>query len=130
VPAADPEFDSHATDRLTLFSDAVVAIAITLLAIELPVPSSGTSAAFLTSVKDDSGGSWALMAAFGLSIPVFFVTSCAWVLWIAVPVAESFWFRHRRGDADIGGERRWMQPLPVTDPDHEVVGPAPGVPPH
>jgi len=28
VPDADPEFDARATDRLTLFSDAVVAIAI------------------------------------------------------------------------------------------------------
>jgi len=51
-------------------------------------------------------GSWTLIAAFGLSIPVFFVTSYGWVLWIAVPVAESFWFRHRRGDADIGGAAR------------------------
>jgi uncharacterized membrane protein len=64
VPAADPEFDSHATDRLTLFSDAVVAIAITLLAIELPVPSSGTTAAFLTSVKDDSGHYAAFLISF------------------------------------------------------------------
>ncbi|HEY3879708.1 MAG TPA: TMEM175 family protein [Trebonia sp.] len=50
MPARDPELDARATDRLTLFSDAVVAIAITLLAIDLPVPAGGTTHAFLSSV--------------------------------------------------------------------------------
>jgi uncharacterized membrane protein len=47
----DPELESRATDRLTLFSDAVVAIAITLLAIDLPIPDGRTTAVFLSSVR-------------------------------------------------------------------------------
>jgi uncharacterized membrane protein len=64
VPDTDSEFDSRATDRLTLFSDAVVAIAITLLAIDLPVPTGDTTSVFLTSVKDNSGHYWAFLLSF------------------------------------------------------------------
>jgi uncharacterized membrane protein len=55
----DPELESRATDRLTLFSDAVVAIAITLLAIDLPIPDGRTTAVFLSSVR---GNSWDYLA--------------------------------------------------------------------
>jgi uncharacterized membrane protein len=211
VPAADPELDARTTDRLTLFSDAVVAIAITLLAIDLPVPVGATTQAFLhsvgahkweyfafllsfytiaaswgshhnvfqatrrvdprlrqldmgwlltivlvpfatrllTSVGDENVtvqalqfGFYALvqvvksglllemlrymtsrglsvdlpppvaraatrqsygqMLAFGLSIPVLFVTTYGWVVWIAVPVLTDIWrrLRHSADDAD------------------------------
>ncbi|HEY1002798.1 MAG TPA: TMEM175 family protein, partial [Streptosporangiaceae bacterium] len=63
--------ESRATDRLTLFSDAVVAIAITLLAIELPVPEGGTVHLFWESVRHNGGH----YAAFLIS---FFAIAAAW----------------------------------------------------
>jgi hypothetical protein len=65
------EAESRATDRLTLFSDAVVAIAITLLAIDLPVPEGGTVHLFWESVRHNSGH----YAAFLIS---FFAIAAAW----------------------------------------------------
>jgi hypothetical protein len=37
--------------------------------------------------------SFNLILGFGLSIPVFFVTTNAWILWIVVPLVVSRW-RH------------------------------------
>ncbi len=50
--------------RLLLFSDAVAAIAITLLAIELPVPVGGTSHAFWASVRHNHGDYLAFLTSF------------------------------------------------------------------
>jgi TMEM175 potassium channel family protein len=48
---ADQRADD-AADRLTMFVDAVIAIAITLLALDLPVPTGATTGAMLGSVRD------------------------------------------------------------------------------
>jgi uncharacterized membrane protein len=71
--AADEEreSESRAVDRLTIFSDAVVAIAITLLALDLPVPEGDTASAFWSSVRRNDGH----YAAFLIS---FFVIAAAW----------------------------------------------------
>jgi uncharacterized membrane protein len=70
-PDGVPEYEARATDRLLLFSDAVVAIAITLLALELPVPTGSTVSDFLTSARHEDGH----YLAFGIS---FLVISVAW----------------------------------------------------
>ncbi len=58
-------------ERLTVFSDAVVAIAITLLALDLPVPEGDTVSAFWSSVRRSDGH----YAAFLIS---FLVIAAAW----------------------------------------------------
>jgi uncharacterized membrane protein len=60
------EIDTAAAERMTFFSDAVVAIAITLLAIELPVPSGATTAEFLASLREG----WFEYLAFFISFAV------------------------------------------------------------
>jgi uncharacterized membrane protein len=58
------ESGAQATERLTFFSDAVVAIAITLLAIDLPVPEGGTLHEFWASVRHDDGHYLAFLISF------------------------------------------------------------------
>ena len=58
------ESDAHAVERLTFFSDAVVAIAITLLAIDLPVPEGTSVSEFWTSVREDDGHYVAFLISF------------------------------------------------------------------
>ena len=60
----DLESDARAAERLTFFSDAVIAIAITLLAIELPLPEGGSVSAFWGSVRDESGHYAAFLISF------------------------------------------------------------------
>ena len=71
MPDDEVEIHSRAAERLTFFSDAVVAIAITLLAIDLPVPVGGTVSLFWKAVKHDDGH----YAAFLIS---FAVIAAAW----------------------------------------------------
>jgi uncharacterized membrane protein len=71
VSDEDRESGSRAVERLTTFSDAVVAIAITLLALDLPVPAGNTVSAFWSSVRRNDGH----YAAFLIS---FMVIATAW----------------------------------------------------
>jgi uncharacterized membrane protein len=77
-------------ERLLLFSDAVVAIAITLLALELPVPTGNSSHEFLTSLRHNDGR----YLAFATS---FVVIAIAWSqhrrIWAFAEWSDSFLVR-------------------------------------
>jgi uncharacterized membrane protein len=64
VASEEPEYEARASERLVFFSDAVVAIAITLLAIDLPVPTGTTASAFLSSARDNDGHYLAFLISF------------------------------------------------------------------
>jgi uncharacterized membrane protein len=64
VSEGKPEYESRAVERLAIFSDAVVAIAITVLAIDLPVPEGGTVAKFWASVQHNDGHYAAFLISF------------------------------------------------------------------
>jgi uncharacterized membrane protein len=53
-PAEETQTAQAAAERLTFFSDAVVAIAITLLAIDLPLPTGETNAQVLESLWENN----------------------------------------------------------------------------
>jgi uncharacterized membrane protein len=73
VAVADPEPPKpHGLERLVFFSDAVIAIAATLLALELPVPGGDGPGALLRSFTGEHGAEY---AAFVLS---FFVIAVTW----------------------------------------------------
>ncbi len=58
------EVEFSAAERLTFFSDAVVAIAITLLALELPVPGAGSNRQLLAEMNDHIGEYLAFLISF------------------------------------------------------------------
>jgi uncharacterized membrane protein len=58
--------ESRAVERLTIFSDAVVAIAITLLALDLPVPEGDTASALWSSVRRNDGHYVAFLISFAV----------------------------------------------------------------
>jgi uncharacterized membrane protein len=66
VAAGEPDFELRAVDRLTFFSDAVAAIAMTLLAIDLPVPGGDTVAELWTSVQRNVGHYAAFLISFAV----------------------------------------------------------------
>jgi uncharacterized membrane protein len=70
------EVELFAAERLTFFSDAVVAIAITLLALDLPVPRGATNAELLRSAGDHLDDYLAFLISFA--------------------VIGSHWFAHHR----------------------------------
>ena len=63
-PLDDIEIRAIAAERLTFFGDAVIAIALTLLALELPVPEGATNAAMLRSALAHREGYQAFMISF------------------------------------------------------------------
>jgi uncharacterized membrane protein len=63
-PKEHKEHEARAADRLIFFSDAVTAIAITLLAIDLPVPGGATVSAFWSSVSQNDGQYLAFLISF------------------------------------------------------------------
>ncbi len=66
APHDGAETDLRAADRLIFFSDAVVAIAITLLALDLPVPEGGTVSKFWASVQHNDGHYAAFLISFAV----------------------------------------------------------------
>lgn len=71
MPDVLKKSDERAADRLIFFSDAVVAIAITLLALDLPVPEQPTTKAFLNAIHENRNS----YLAFAIS---FVVIAVAW----------------------------------------------------
>jgi uncharacterized membrane protein len=63
-PQESQAHEARSVDRLIFFSDAVTAIAITLLAIDLPVPGGATVSAFWSSVHDNGGQYLAFLVSF------------------------------------------------------------------
>jgi uncharacterized membrane protein len=66
MATGEAEFARHAVERLSLFSDAVAAIAITLLALDLPVPGGATVSALWSSVRHSGSSYIAFLISFAV----------------------------------------------------------------
>lgn len=66
MATGEAEFARRAAERLSLFSDAVAAIAITLLALDLPVPGGATMSAFWSSVRHSGSNYVAFLISFAV----------------------------------------------------------------
>jgi uncharacterized membrane protein len=97
------------SERLVFFSDAVVAIAITLLAIELPLPAGETNRQF----RESLAGHREEYLAFGISFAVI------WNLWSD----HHRFFRHvAASPALVGRNMLWLLMIVITP----FATPAPG----
>jgi uncharacterized membrane protein len=66
-PLPDPDLSRPSGgDRLIMFADAVIAIAITLLALDLPVPDGNTASELWASVRQDAGHYLSFLISFGV----------------------------------------------------------------
>ena len=63
-PERFEKYEERSVERLVFFSDAVTAIAITLLALELPVPNGATVSAFWSSIRQNDGIYLAFLVSF------------------------------------------------------------------
>jgi uncharacterized membrane protein len=106
MPATDsPEIEARAADRVVVFSDAVVAIAITLLALDLPIPDvkgNASDGAVLQSLRHN----WTAYFAFLIS---FVVISGAWGSHRAI-----FRYVNRINDKVIGTNMIWLLMVVLT----------------
>ncbi|HEY2281245.1 MAG TPA: TMEM175 family protein [Streptosporangiaceae bacterium] len=100
-----PEIEARAADRVVVFSDAVVAIAITLLALELPSPNTGDNSSDLDVLRS-LGHHWAAYFAFFIS---FVVISGAWGSHRAI-----FRYVNRINDKVIGTNMIWLLMVVLT----------------
>jgi len=66
MATGEAEFARRAVERLSLFSDAVAAIAITLLALDLPVPGGATVSALWSSVRHSGSNYVAFLISFAV----------------------------------------------------------------
>jgi uncharacterized membrane protein len=92
----------HEPDRMVFFSDAVVAIAMTLLALELPVPAGNTVAEVLAQVRENA-------ADYGAFVLSFFVVGSAWQAH-----HQLFTYIKRIDVATIGRNLQWLLLIVVT----------------
>jgi uncharacterized membrane protein len=100
-----PEIEARAADRVVVFSDAVVAIAITLLALDLPIPGLNARASN-GKVLQFLGDHWNAYFAFFIS---FVVISGAWGSHRAI-----FRYVNRINDKVIGTNMIWLLMVVLT----------------
>jgi len=85
-----------------------------------------------TMAIDIARQSFNLILGFGLSIPLFFVTTNAWILWIVVPLVVSRWRhihrRRRNREAAPGPGDTGHGDIGQRDTGHGVTGPGGSAP--